>query len=185
MNTLASILAALILPATLLGCAAPKPTQSHHASLTIDASDYDRAIDAARQVLIDNRFEIDRVDARRGIITTAPKQTAGLATPWDQEQSSLDQEWADLVHHHERVVRVSFTRPSAGEPIEATVLASIIRIRRPNWRLETESIRHSTHAITIEANNTRAPATMREPIGEDAALSEKIASQIEAKLIAP
>jgi len=185
MKTPARTAAAIILLCTALApiaCSSPQTAREHSATIGLAPGEMDRAFEAARAVLLENRFTIDRVDARRGILTTLPKQTAGLASPWDAEQSSFDQEVADLVHHHERVVRVSFEQPSAGAPIEARVHASIVRVRRPGWRLETESVRRSTHTNAISINNTRLPPTQREQIGEDQALSDRIAGQIRDRL---
>jgi hypothetical protein len=182
MKTATRLLLALLMPAVLIGCSTPHRDPEARSTIEIPSEDYERAIDAARAVLIENRFTIDRIDALRGIITTLPKQTSGIASPWDSEQSSMDQEWADLVHHQERVIRISFTRPNDDQPVEAHVLASIVRIRRPGWRLETESIRNSTHTTSITTNGSRVPATMREPVGEDVQLSAKLAHQIEQRL---
>lgn len=176
----------LLTPILVLGaCSSAAPYTKDSVVIELDPADLDRAIDAARAVLIDNRFTVDRVDARRGVLTTYPKQTAGLASPWDPEQSSFDQEIADLVHHHERVIRVSFVQDAPGAMIRADVHASIIRIRRPGWRLETESIRKSTHTGSISNNNTRMPSVLREPIGEDHALSTRLAEEIRARLALP
>ncbi|MCA9303150.1 MAG: hypothetical protein KC996_03410 [Phycisphaerales bacterium] len=184
MKTPAPVIATMLLAPLLsfFGCSSPQQAEPSAATVEIAPGDMDRAIDAARAVLLDNRFTIDRVDARRGVLTTIPKQTAGLASPWDPEQSSLDQEIGDLVHHHERVVRVSFEQGASGGPILADVHASIIRVRRPGWRLETESVRKSTHTASISNNNTRMPPVLREPIGEDHALSARLAQEIRDRL---
>lgn len=70
------------------------------------------AFDLARDVLREEGFILDRVDAAAGIITTRPKTTAGLATPWDAEQSSAEQEIDDLANRQQRTVRITF------EPVE-------------------------------------------------------------------
>ncbi len=180
----------LIFALTPLGCtSAPDRSPAGSPTLTIQAADYSLALDAAKQVLIDHRFVIDRVDARRGLITTLPKQTAGLATPWDAEQSSTQQELSDLVNQQDRVIRITLTKPAASKTNQSAdaettihVQASIIRTRRPGWRLESESVRLSTHAATLDTNGQRAPAVLREPISEDTQLSSKIADAIQAKL---
>jgi hypothetical protein len=177
------LISALLAPVLLLSaCSSSRPIEASETMIEIAPEQMDRAIDAARSVLIENRFTIDRVDARRGVLTTYPKQSAGIASPWDAEQSSFDQEIADLIHHHERIIRVSFEQEHAGAPIRANVHASIVRVRRPGWRLETESIRRSTHARRISSNNTDVPSIQREQIGEDDRLSARIAQQIRDRL---
>lgn len=69
---------------------------------------YAHVFDEMRDTLRDYGFLLERVDAYAGIITTQPKPTAGLARPWDQEQQTLRDEFIDLFHSQERVVRVSF-----------------------------------------------------------------------------
>lgn len=99
-----SILTVLGLASLLGGCAAPEgPTQ-----LDVAAGQYDATFDAARRVLRDSRFDLERVDAGEGVITTQPKHSAGLVTPWDSEQSTFEQEIDDLTHNQRRVVRVTF-----------------------------------------------------------------------------
>lgn len=74
----------------------------------VQAAEYERAIEAARDVLLEARFEIDRVDASAGVVTTLPKGTGGLLTPWDAEQTTMQQEWQDATSTHQRRVRVTF-----------------------------------------------------------------------------
>ena len=69
----------LISVLVLSGCATSRP-----AEFATAPGGYAAAFDAAREVLREFRFELERVDARSGIITTRPKATAGLATLWDR-----------------------------------------------------------------------------------------------------
>jgi len=68
---------ALGIVGALSGCAAPDlPTD-----LEVAAGDYPAAFEAAKAALRDYRFDLERVDARAGVISTAKKETAGLLTP--------------------------------------------------------------------------------------------------------
>ena len=67
--------------------------------------------DLARDVLRDEGFILERVDAQGGVITTRPKTTAGLATPWHSDQSTLSQEIDDLASRQQRTVRITFAAP--------------------------------------------------------------------------
>ena len=60
--------------------------------IELQAANYEEVFSAAREVLAKYRFGINRIDASRGVITSFPKRTAGLASPWDREQSTLGQE---------------------------------------------------------------------------------------------
>ncbi len=138
--------------AVLASCASHPP-----ASIDVPPGQYERAFDAARDQLVRARFELDRVDARSGVITTKPKTTAGLATPWDAESVSLAQKTEDLLNQQQRRVRVTF-EPTAGSmpgdgstadlrtlegPLTARVEVSIDRVRAPGWELDATAIRYS------------------------------------------
>jgi hypothetical protein len=139
------------------------------------------AFDAAREALMSYRFAIDRVDARRGVLTTHPKRTAGLLSPWDREQSSVGQEWEDLINEQQRVVRVEFDQDDAGVHT-ARVSVEVLRTHRPNWRVQSESVRLSTHARQRNAEGVLEPATWSEVVGLDAALARRIADSIGQRL---
>lgn len=146
----------------------------------------EKVFDAAREVLMEYRFALDRVDATRGVITTHPKRTAGLVTPWDREQSGLDQEWEDLLNEQRRVVRVEFDRdPSSGDDAftRARVQVEVLRTNRPGWRVETESVRLSNHARTRDRDGELEPASQREVIGLDARLAQRIADAITERVL--
>jgi hypothetical protein len=151
------------------------------AELSIEPGAYERAFAIARERLMDYRFAIDRVDARRGVITTHPKRTAGLASPWDQEQSGLGQEWEDLINEQRRVVRIEFDLED-GEASSMSVTVELLRTHRPGWRVESESVRLSTHARTRDELGRIEPASYTERIGLDARFAERLAWSIEASL---
>ena len=60
--------------------------------MRVEPGQYAVAFDTARDVLRDNLFTLDRVDGRAGVITTQAKRSAGLASPWDGEQSTAEQD---------------------------------------------------------------------------------------------
>lgn len=106
------------IPAT--GCASRAPKS---AEFGVPSAQYDRAINAAREVLLEARFEIDRIDAAAGVITTQAKTSAGLLAPWDADQTTLDQEIADATSTHRRRVRITF-EPAAVDRREAALAPS-------------------------------------------------------------
>ena len=130
------------------GCAA---SGSRSPEFTVPPGQYTRAFDEARDVLAECRFELDRVDAAAGVIATTPKTTAGLATPWDSEQTTLEQDLDDLVNSQQRTVRITFESAggnpdlrAATGPVQGRVQVVIERARRPGWRLDTTSLRLSS-----------------------------------------
>ncbi len=153
-------------------------------SMEVDPADADRVFDATRDSLMDFRFAIDRVDAARGVITTRPKRTAGLATPWDREQSGLDQEWEDLLNEQRRIVRVRFERSGGeGTPItRARVWVELVRTHRANWRVQSESVRLSSHARSRDTMGRPEPISSREVIGLDERLARRLVDAISDRL---
>jgi hypothetical protein len=181
-----ALTAALILPGLLLpACAggrvagagdprAGQPIDDHQAAFEPDA--YPRLFDAARETLAEYRFTLDRVDAARGIITTAPKQTAGLATPWDREQSNLGDEVSDLIHQHQRTARIRFEPPEA--PARVRVEVAVDRVRRPDWRVESDAIRLSSFAVNPQTRRTGQGAEFLDTVREDRALAARLLARI-------
>lgn len=128
----------LIAGVGLSGCAS---TGGGSSEVAIPAGRYAEAFDAAKDILIASRFELERVDAAGGVLSTVPKPTAGLATPWDTEQASLSQELDDVMNRHLRTVRITF---EGAEPRSARIEAVVERERRAGWRLDTTSLRYTS-----------------------------------------
>ncbi len=154
----------------------------------LEGVSYEDAFVAAREVLAEFRFGINRVDAARGVLTSYPKRTAGLASPWDGEQSSIGQEFEDLTNQQERTIHIEFERgeqadggASAGRVV-ARVRVIVNRVHRPNWRVDTQSILLSTHAQSRDAMGNLERSEFREPIGQDTALADRLARAIVSRL---
>lgn len=93
----------------LTGC-----SSAHHDTIVpVSSGGYSASFEHAKQVLRDANFDLDRVDARSGVVTTKPKHSAGLATPWDLEQSTLADETNDLLSDRSRQVRIWFEPASS------------------------------------------------------------------------
>lgn len=184
----------LLLASTALvaGCAStPAPRQ-----FTIsDAAAYEAAFAAAKETLVHSGFDLDRVDARAGVITTLPHRTAGLATPWDRDQSSLSQEWEDFVNLHQRTVRVTFEPapaaiddalppdpvagidPSTGS-LRFRVSAVVERVRIPGWRVEADAVALSTYATDPSLAARGMSPRHIVPLERDTALEDRLAAEI-------
>jgi hypothetical protein len=171
------------------GCAGPAPRADEVSApggvlLELRTEENSVVVDAVRETLMDFRFGLDRIDAKRGVITTHPKRSAGLATPWDGEQSSLGQEWEDLLNEQQRVVRVEFGPALAGQGGEGSlrVTVELLRTHRPYWRVESESVRQSTHARSRDAQGQREAGSSTEIIGLDTRLADRIAQAIDDRV---
>jgi hypothetical protein len=179
----------LIAIATLLaGCASSQPAP---ATFHVPAGQYADVFDAARDTLRAMRFELDRVDARAGVITTRPKHSAGFAAPWDREQSTLTQEWEDLANEQYRTVRILFERVDPADPTTAaqtttdlrsfagdlagTVTIVIERKSRPLWHVDTTSVRLSSFARDPLGGGRRVLV----PIARDQRLEGRLAQRLD------
>lgn len=201
-------LAALSL-AAVGGCSSVKSANL----LTVPAGRYADAFDATREALRDLRFDLERVDARLGVITSRPKPTDGLATPWDIEQSSTSQEIEDLVHQQRRQVRVAFLTPRPrpdGSPADGPpeliplqdapmpanlvdyrgsvtirVQVNMIRVERAGWRPSTSSVRGSTFTTDPLLEAAGGAAVYETPAGEDRELASRIIDRVRTRLELP
>ncbi|QOI99642.1 MAG: hypothetical protein HRU70_03785 [Phycisphaeraceae bacterium] len=185
--------------ATIVACLAAC-TPSGPPTVAFNAGQYPEAFNAARTALTDLRFEIDRVDARAGVITTVPKATSGLATPWDLEQSTITQEWEELVNQQRRIVRVTFQPYGpgpAGAPMPAETIPDMLahrgpftarfevtleRVHRPGWRPASGSISLSTFATDPQRTPPGRPAASAVAIGDDPRLAQRLADRVRRSL---
>jgi hypothetical protein len=174
----------------LAGCESPEQPQ-----FSVPAGQYAQAFDAARTVLRSYRFSLDRVDAAAGVITTAHKSTAGIATPWDREQSTTSQEFDDLLNQQSRTVRVTFRPafPSSAEPVVNQPVDPqeelIGRVEVIIYRMETPGVRSPSKAISLTTLSTD-PVLVAEgvggayevPVSQDTRLASTLAAAIERQL---
>lgn len=143
--------AALALAAALLpSCAAPQR------STTFDtpAGEYTRAFEAAKDELRAAGFELERVDARAGVITTRPSASAGLFTPWVRDEQTFGAELDGAANAERRVVTVRFlpaaVSDGAGDlrdaeaALQGEVEVEVLRLYRPGRTPESASVRLTT-----------------------------------------
>lgn len=180
------------------GCAVP----TEPATFTVSEGRLQDAIDATRAVLREYRFELDRIDAGEGVVSSQPKETAGAVSFWEPDQSTLKAEWDDLANRHARQVRVSFEptgRDGAGSgaaqhdpervPTDArdggertgVVEVTLLRYRRPGWKLETEAVAWSAHAVDPELRRG-VGAEFWSPVRRDDELAARLARDIRERL---
>lgn len=182
LRTLLHLAALFLIALQLAGCASSDgPT-----TFDVASGQYTRAFNTARETIRDEFFSIDRVDFEAGVISTFPKESAGLATPWDSEQSSLKQEWEDLAADQRRTIRVVFERePGSSEPTLGRVTVVVDRRYRPGIRVPAKSVR--------SASLTQDPALAQRAmwpaydvaIEEDRALAARLAGAIAKRLAEP
>lgn len=160
---------------------------------TFEASkgQYATAFDAALETLRDYRFPIDRVDATAGVITTSSKQSSGLASPWDIEQSTPTQEVEDLLALHSRRVRITFEPMATAStdanafnagPVRGRVEAVVDRRYVQGWRLSSAAILQSDFTTDTAASSRGQPQQFDAPLTRDERLEARLASRIRQRL---
>lgn len=171
----------LVAVAMLGGCASNRPQPT----VAIAADAYPGGFDAAREALRSAGFELDRVDAQAGTITSQPRASAGLATPWDTQQTSAMQELSDLVNQQRRRVRITFTAagsdapPVAGTPVEARVEVFIDRLQQPGLRVPSKAVTLWSVARDPALAERGQGSGYQTPVNRDVDLERRIADEIE------
>ena len=186
----------LVLAATTFGCARDRRPLASVA--TVPQGEYAQAFDAARDELRRLGFSLDRIDARAGVITTHPQTSAGLATPWEKQETLSRQEVDNLLHRQRRRVEVSFhpqtqdgqaAPPDLREwegPIVVSVDVMVDRIYRFGIRPSTVSIRLSSVTNDPALTDAGVGSGLAVAHKEDDWLAGRIASRIQAQLaVAP
>ena len=161
---------------------------------------YAEAFDHARDALRDWNFMLERVDAQAGVIATQQKSTAGLVTPWDQEQSSFAAEVEDTLQRQKRAVRVEFVPAGAetdradgagadlrkiGSPIEMRVTVDVYRWQQSGWRLNTQAILYNSYTRDPQADAggvQGGTSFYGVAVGRDDALASRLAAEVGRRL---
>lgn len=189
-------LAACLTPLTLLGCLATTVSPT----FDISQGDYARAFDASIDTLRAYRFKVDRVDAAAGVITSFPKPTSGLATPWDIEQSTPTQEVEDFLAHNSRLIRITFEPKSRGGnlavsetastefnagPMIGRVDAVVQRRYVRGWQVSPAAILQSDFTTDTVAAARGEPQQYDAPLTRDERLAARLAASIRARSTPP
>lgn len=182
-NPLLRSIAALLLPLTLAACASSKGPSS----IAIDPASGDAAFFAAKDVLRDFGFQLERVDSTAGIITTAPKVSHGLATPWDATQSTAGQELSEYLNNERRRVRITFR--SDDNSTQPSTQRSNLDVEVTLYRMQDPGLRPAPRAIVTTSRTTDPIAAPQGtawqyevPVSRDPALESRIAAAITTKL---
>lgn len=148
---------ALSLFLLLSACSSPPTSRT----LEVPPSQSAAAFSAALTELRERRFVPERIDAQAGVITTQPKRTGGLVSPWDTEQSSLADEFEDTFHYHTRTVRITIAPVAppadlanesrdlfiAKAPVRVEVEAFLSRRQTPHMQPQPRVLGLTTQAI--------------------------------------
>lgn len=116
-----ALLAAIAGGTTLLctlGCL-PAKREAYRSSAPIgvafDSPESDRLWNAAREVLRDHRFTLDRVDRRRGVITTMPETSQGIGEFWRSDVATREDLWESTLNAIRRKATIRFVGPASDD----------------------------------------------------------------------
>lgn len=186
-------LSMLALGGMTTGCAsAPAPTK--HTTMRIEPGSYAATFDAVKDELRAFGFELDRIDARAGVITTRPHFSAGLATPWVGDESTIEQEFEGLLNRQRRTVRVDFAPAEPGEnapadvrsltvPIRARVDVTIERMHRTGLQASAKSVRLSSVMIRVDEDGAEPLPWTLTKVGEDDLLAARIVEGVTTRVM--
>jgi len=174
----------LMLLATFFGGCASKPAP---ATYTVSAGTYSEAFEAAKQTLRDYAFELDRVDARDGVITTAPRASSGAATPWVPHTDTLGGAMEGAIQFERRIARIEF-RPAESVQVSdlrfyegemtAEVIVDVQRLYRPLRRVDPTGVRLTTFAVDPKLVESGHQPLHSAHAGHDERLAGRIAGGI-------
>ncbi len=133
----AAMLAGLILG----GCRASGPT-----AVTVGSDRFEEAFESTKDVLRAEGFELERVDARAGVITTRPLASSGFWTPWVTSERRLRDEVESTLHRQRRRAEVRFVTDSpdarqASTPVRVDIDVRVERVYQPGVRATPASVR--------------------------------------------
>jgi hypothetical protein len=161
------------------GCSVTGP-----AEFAVPAGEYAGAFSASREVLRECRFDLERIDAGEGVLSTLPKHSSGIFTPWDTEQSSIAAELDDSVNHQSRRVRIVFDPSDAPHDAARTGRVEVVVYRLQDYSLRpsTRAIQFSTRAVD-PLNSARGVYPQYEvPTTQDPAFASRLARAIEVRM---
>lgn len=188
--------------AWISGCASkakPDPTVS------VPAGQYTVAFEAAKDALREFQFDLERVDAAGGIVTTHRRGSAGFATPWVPHSSSVSDMGEGFVERERRHAAVVFLPVGAAEPVsaeagsdaqidyalqpidtEAELTAKVHvwveRVYRPGRRVSAASVRLSSFTSDPELREEGLEPAFAVETREDPALGARLAAWMSGRI---
>lgn len=159
-----------------------KPAESRAA-----APDFDRAMDACKSVLREKFFDVDRVDARDGVVTSLPSTNSQWFEPWRQDNTTAGDVTRSSIATYRRTVRFDVARSPEGTFVvtpRVLVERQSVAGRRISGVLgfQTFTAIDQTSLPAADAAGAPAPATYWYAVGRDTALEARLAEEVGARV---
>ncbi|MDX2114212.1 MAG: hypothetical protein SFZ24_01145 [Planctomycetota bacterium] len=164
----------------------------------VGAGRYAAVFESSKQALREFEFELGRVDARSGVITSAPRPSSGLATPWVPHLSGVGDALGGLTQFERREARIEFVPveeraagPGAGAgasdlrdeaaPLRGRVTVRVERVYQPGRRVDPTSVKLVSFTRDPEAVERGDEPRFITEVREDERLAARIAALIAEK----
>ncbi|MEM6393522.1 MAG: hypothetical protein AAF797_12165 [Planctomycetota bacterium] len=179
-------LLALMLLAVFTGCSATPDAatpQTQRAITPVPADQYHATLAAARTVLTDLGYTLDRDDHRFGILTTRPLDAATLAEVWRPDNRSAGLAAESTLSEIRRTVRVTLTPLTRSNPPTHFALAVEVELARKHAPLRYLNGSARTVFATLDDLPTEWEARGLEPeywqpVRRDATLEAHLTERI-------
>jgi hypothetical protein len=164
----------LVLAVCLGGCRAQAPPGPR--TVAFERERYEHVFQSTKDELRRLGFVLDRIDGREGVITTRPKESTGLASPWEMDESSLRQELENYLQRQRRRVEATFVPADAAAGLVDDVddPAAMIELR---VRVVVERVYR--FGLQVDPQSVRLASVWRDPVLEDLGAQPSFATRFE------
>ena len=180
------------LPATQPSLATTQPTywSEQPGAYAVEASDFDRLFDACQDAARHFHFVPDRLDRRRGIVTTMPLTGKQFFEFWRNDVATVDDQANASLANYRRTLRFDIQRLAAGgfRATPRVVIERYVQTGRPStaqvYLREAFRSQRRQHPVgTPESDRgILIPRTYWYATGRDVALEKKVAQEL-SKLV--
>ncbi len=179
-----------IVVVAVIGCGLVGCSAGGGQTFTVGPGEYAAAFEAAKRELHSAGFELDRVDARAGVVTSRVAASSGLATLWIQHDSTIGQSVEGILNHQVRRARVVFSPADRTDGVAddlrledsiemvGRVEVEVLRVYRAGVRPAAASIQAS--GLEIEPGSDEPVALA--PVAVDEELAARLARKMRQRL---
>jgi hypothetical protein len=177
----------LLVLAGLTGCAA-KPehvlVSSKDMEISLDSPEAERLWMAAQDTLRSNRYRLDRVDRRAGVITTFPELSQGLFEFWRHDVDTSRDLWESAINPLRRWAEVHFDAGDDGTLNRISLIVHKERLSAPDRQFNSTAAAYRLFSDTLPSTTGQYPAQSAEKgpfwidLGRDPAMESYLLGRI-------
>lgn len=175
---------ALTLPWAGASCA--EKTRSLNVStlnIPVESPDaYDLLFDSAQDILRRNRFSLDRLDRRMGVVTTMPVTSQSVLEPWRHDVDTSSDLWEATLNPIRRWVEVSFVRAEDSATVTIEIMVHKERLSSPERQFNSSGAAYQFFRENLPAVGSITGMTVDRDtwmdLGRDPAMESYLLSRI-------